>query len=159
MQISHFWVLGVFWVKTAPEGLPGEPQLRSCSKLCGYKMAVKPLARPQRAQSHLGRLILEKQGQNLQGWPGPGPAALSTPAPPVPVSTLADPFPWEQLGVPKRNICQGPRGRTISTRTRPCSHSTAEGNCSRGVWGFYLGVSRVTPVWLSPEHLPREDRG
>lgn len=56
---------GVLGQKHAGGVVLGEPQSYrphhlSCSILRGYKMAVKPVARQQLTQSHLGHLILEK---------------------------------------------------------------------------------------------------
>lgn len=136
VQISE-WAFGP--KKHAGGVVLGEPQPccphhLSCSILCDYKMAVKPVPRQQLAQNHLGHLILEKQRQNLLlPAPTPGQHLRASPAPLFLVSTLGGPlsFCQEQLGAPKvSKTSTGDRslqGRTayLSILTRPCGKQAA----------------------------------
>lgn len=123
-----------FWAKNMQEGLSWVSPNLSCSILRGYKMAVKPVARQQLAQSHLGHLILEKQRQKpasastCRPTSAPGRHLQAPPAPLFLFSTLGDPFPFcqEQLGAPEvSETSTGDHGlqcRTMYTSTlaHPC---------------------------------------
>lgn len=130
IQIS-VWAFGP---KNIQEGFVlGEPQPccphhLCCSILRGYKMAVKPVAQQQLAQSQLGHPILEKQRQKPASA-GPQPQGGTAEHPPHPCLWLP---PWVTPSPPARSSLEHPRSakslqRTMNTSTlaRPCRKQAA----------------------------------